>query len=187
MIPADPMDIYVNGVHRTTIDFPEGRKGTSFDYRLFQSQTTGSGVFNSGRVDVGAVPPPQPTPAPTQTPAPTPPPLGGQTWNITAATPDGEGNYFGSGTTTAPVNLIGVGQPDETLSITSPYINEVIYGTTLATPNFQLGVMLVYVGGEPRANVQFDKARLGTSFVYKKAGSSTTYNGTFTDGDVYLS
>lgn len=186
MIPADPMDIYVNGIHRTTIDFPEGRKGTSFEYRLYNSQTIGSGIFNSGRVNIGAVVPPTPTPAPTAPPLPTPPPLGGTIWNITAKTPDGEGNYFGSGSSTAPENLIGPGQPDETLSITSPYINEVLYGNALATPNYQLGVMLVYVNGEPRANVQFDKARIGTTFYYKKANSSTTYTGTFVDGDRFL-
>jgi len=189
MIPADPMDIYVNGVHHTTVDFPEGRKGTSFDYKLYNSQTTGSGIFASGRVNVGAVVPPTPTPAPSPTPMPTPPPMGGTTWNITAKTPDGEGNYFGSGTSTAPENLIGVAQPDETLSITSPFINDLIYGTTMLSTSLanQLGVMLVYVNGEPRANVQFDKARVGTTFYYKKANDSTTYSGTYVDGERYLS
>jgi hypothetical protein len=189
MVPADPMDIYVNGVHRTTVDFPEGRKNTSFEYKLAGTTIRGTGIFNAGRVDVSVAAAPTPTPAPTATPQPTPPPLGSWAWSITAGLSGGqqvEDNYYGSGASAAPINLIGPSQPDETLTLASPYINEVLYGNTLATPNNQLGVMVVYVNGDARGNVQFDKARLGTQFGYKASTGSTIYTGTFTDGDVYL-
>jgi hypothetical protein len=182
MIPADPMDIYVNGTHRTTVDFPLGRVGTSFTYKLANTNFSGNSIFSPGRVDVVVplTPAATPTPFPTGTPPPTPV-LNSYAFTVRAATLD-EGNYYGDA---APgsVNLTGASQSDA-ISITSFYINDRLFGSnpTGALLNSP-GLIYVNVNGTLRSVINYDKIREGTTFGYSLNNIATAQaTGTFTDG-----
>lgn len=189
-IMAEPMDIYINNIHRTTVDFPEGRTGTPFTYTPLNSSITINGVFTPGRRDlVLPVVTPVPTPLPTATPQPTQS-LGSFAWSIAALTDNGEGNFTGSGTVGYPLNLTpsNAGQPDNGLSITSAYQGDILYGNNLVASSGDPApkLMIVYVSGVARSVVEFDSARAGTQFGYKIAGGSTVLTGNFIDGERYL-
>ena len=180
-VMAEPMDIYIGGVHRTTVDFPEGRLNTPFTYTRAGDTVVISGTFSSGRRDL-PVPPPAPTPLPTSTPAPTQS-LGSWTWSVGALTDNGEGNFTGSGTVDYPLNLTppSAGQPDNGLSITSGFLGDTFYGNNLLASGGEVAprMLIINLNGTARALIEFDSARVGTQFGFKPAGSSTIYTGTY--------
>ena len=166
--PADPMDVYVNGTHRTTVDFPATRKGASFTYRLANSTNVVNGVFTEGRIYLTISTVPDPTPVPSNVVVLAP------QWNFAiVANEKQEDNHYGS-------------NDDQDLSITALFPGDIIYGKTANLTNTTPALMYVNVNNTLRSVINYTAARNGTPFGYRIGGATGTMtyqaSGTFADG-----
>jgi len=186
--PADPMDIFVNGVHRTTVDFPEGRTGTAFSYKLVGTNSIVSGVFTSGQVNLTITGGPTPTPYPTGTPWPTNTPFPTQTPGPTATPAPTPGVFY----LTATPSIGGGTDDDINLMnfrsvVAGSQYNDTLSYNPIALPNqTAASPMDIYVDGVHHTTLDFPLARVGTSFGYRLVGQFNFITGTFAEGRVDL-
>jgi hypothetical protein len=154
IIPASPMDVYVNGVLRTIVDFPEARLGSSFGYKLAGTNTTLRGTFASGRVDLNTAI--QPTPTPTPTPVAIIPVLGTFDFSIVAAN-DVDGTFTGDGLS-----------PNDDVTFGSIFKNDIFFGKSSADPKTgTTNLMSFTVNGSDRGVISYDSSRENDQFGFR--------------------
>ena len=196
------MEIFVNNVLRSVVDFTQDRIGTYFGYSVdtdpsseeFDAQF--ESVFTDGAVYIVAEFLPTLTPTDVEfetTPTPTPTP----TETISEVTPEPTATQTETPTPTPTAiigeyefanDLIGSSQDvEQEISLMADGTLDTLYYKNLQVLGTPQVTMIVIVEGSARGSVTFTKDRIGTTFGYKPDffnESELSYVGVFADGAV---